>query len=474
MKRDVARPQLMIRTLLFCTFFMILNETFFGVAVPSLMTEFGVSEPTAQWSYTIVLVTLGTVMPLSGFLLKRYQTRTIFFLATALMITGSAIGSLSTGFDFVLVARFIQAVGTALMIPLLYFSIVALVPPTQRGVNIARVAVVFAVAPSVGPPISGILLEALGWRALFAAIVLLAIVMLIVGARTVFPVGPRLVEPLDIPSVPLSFVGTAGLVLGIGTLVGGVADSLDDRARVLGSVGVILVGICGLALFAHRQFALQRAGAVAFLDLSVLRVRQFAISIAVMSLASVVLFSGLYLVTLFLVVVLRESPLVAGLAIVPGAIAQAVLSPIIGRRYDVVGPRALALWGIVLLIVAMCMMAAASFSEAVWLVIACHILASIALAFVFTPIFAHALTALPNTSHADGTAILGAFQHILGAIGVAVFVSIASRPDLFESSPRVFSYPLAFILAALIAATAIPLAARLKRSTSTLLPVSGP
>lgn len=278
---------------------------------------------------------------------------------------------------------------------------------------------------------------------------------------------------INMPSVPLSFIGTGGLVLGIGSLVGGFSNALDDRVRVLGSIAAVVVGIIALMLFAHRQFALKGSGSVPFLDLSVLRVRQFALSISIVSLASVVLFGGLYLVVLFLVVVLRESPLVAGLAIVPGALVQAALAPAIGRRYDAAGPRTLAICGLTVLLVAMFMMTAVAFSEAVWLVIACHVLASIAMAFIFTPLFAHGLTALPNAFHADGTAILGAFQHIVGAIGVAVFVSIASRPGLVESAPQISSYPLAFIAAALVAGTAIPLAMKLTRNVSTPPAVPG-
>lgn len=475
-----TQGQWMIRSMLVSAFIVILNETLFGVAIPALMDEFEVTAPMAQWTSTVVLLTLGAVMPVSGYLIRRFQTRTVFFIIMSVVLAGSMMGAFATEFAVVIVARFIQAVGTGLMLPLLYYSIVALVLPVTRGVYIARAAVVFAVAPLFGPPVSGLLIEVLGWRSLFASIALIALLILVAGVWTVRPTGPSILEAFDTPSLPLSFLGVGILLAGIGNAVGAIPRVLGGQGDAAVSTIAIAAGLTLIFLFSRRQFALQRIGMAPFLDLSILRVHQFAIAIAITSIASLALFAGGQLVVLFFIVVMSQSPSFAGILLVPGALVQAALAPLVGRTYDRFGARALVLGGSVALCGSMVLLALSAFIQSLVFVVACHVFASIAMALLFAPLAAHGLASIDLPSQADGTAILGAFQHIIGAIGVVVLVSIASTPQLFEWSPRLYSYPFAFALAALVAAVAIPLAAMLTRGrpvhlgTSEGIPVKSP
>src|SRR5688572_13274178 len=83
-----ARNKLVINLLLVSAFVVILNETIMGVAIPRLMGSFNVPASAAQWLTTAFLLTTATVIPITGFMLQRMNTRPIFILAMSLFSLG--------------------------------------------------------------------------------------------------------------------------------------------------------------------------------------------------------------------------------------------------------------------------------------------------------------------------------------------------------------------------------------------------
>jgi MFS transporter, DHA2 family, lincomycin resistance protein len=108
-----------LNLLLISAFVVILNETIMGVAIPRLMVSFNEPASSVQWLTTAFLLTMATVIPVTGFMLQRLNTRPIFILAMSLFSLGTLVASLASGLNVLIVARVIQACGTAIMMPLL-------------------------------------------------------------------------------------------------------------------------------------------------------------------------------------------------------------------------------------------------------------------------------------------------------------------------------------------------------------------
>ncbi len=108
-----ARNSLVINVLLVSTFVVMLNETAMSVAIPQLMTALDVPATAAQWLTTAFLLTMAIVIPITGFLLQRFNTRPVFILAMALFSIGTAVAAVSPSLPLLVVARVIQAGGTA-------------------------------------------------------------------------------------------------------------------------------------------------------------------------------------------------------------------------------------------------------------------------------------------------------------------------------------------------------------------------
>jgi DHA2 family lincomycin resistance protein-like MFS transporter len=415
-----SRDRTVIGVLLVSTFVVILNETIMTVALPVLLIDLQVQASVGQWLTAGFLLTMAVVIPVTGFLIQRVPTRLLYGIAMALFSAGTLVAALAPGFAVLLVARVIQAGGTAIMVPLLMTTVMTLVPPTRRGAIMGNISIVISVAPAIGPTVSGIVLSFLGWRAMFWLVLPIALVAMAIGLRRIVDVGESTDTPVDVLSVVLSALGFGGLVYGLSS-VG--HSSGGSSAAVVGlSFGV---GAVALALFVARQLRLQRDDR-ALLDLRTFRSRTFTTASLLMMLMMATLVGTIVLLPIYLQTVLGLDPLATGLLLLPGGLLMGLLGPVVGRLYDRVGPRALLLPGTVLTSAALWLATLFDVHSPVALVIGFHLLLSAGLALVFTPLFTAGLGAVEPRLYSYGSAIFGTTQQLAGAAGVAALVSVLS------------------------------------------------
>ncbi|MDO9590313.1 MAG: MFS transporter, partial [Microcella sp.] len=303
--------KLIIGLLLGSTFVVILNETLMGVAIPTLIEALGITASLAQWLTTAFMLTLAIVIPITGYLLQRFQTRPMFLLAMSLFTIGTVIGAIAPGFEVLLLARVVQAAGTGIIFPLLFTTVFGLVPADRRGRVVGLISTVIAVAPALGPSVSGLILSFADWRWLFITMIPLAVTSLVIGAIRVVNVGEPRPGRLDVLSVLLSIPGFGGLVYGLAQLGDVGRAPLSERADATTvAVSALVIGLVALGLFVWRQILLQRTDA-ALLDLRTFAQRQFAVSIAIVMVAAMALFGAIILIPLFVQDVIGATALIS-------------------------------------------------------------------------------------------------------------------------------------------------------------------
>src|ERR1700685_4154797 len=99
-----GRNRLVINLLLVATFVVILNETLMAVAIPRLMHDLNVTAGAVQWLTTAFLLTMSVIIPVTGFLLQRINTRPIFILAMSLFTLGTSIAALASNLEVLILA----------------------------------------------------------------------------------------------------------------------------------------------------------------------------------------------------------------------------------------------------------------------------------------------------------------------------------------------------------------------------------
>ena len=416
-----ARDRLVIGLLLVSTFVVILNETIMAVAIPRLMHDLAITASAAQWLTTAFLLTMAVVIPITGFLIQRLNTRPVFLLAMATFSAGTLLCALAPGLAWLVLGRVVQAVGTAIMLPLLMTTVMTLVPPATRGKTMGDISIVISVAPAIGPTISGLILSALDWRWMFWLVLPIALASLGLGWRFLTNVSEPHDAPIDFASVPLAALGFGGVVYGLSAL----GEAAGAPGPVPGPVA-LGVGAAALAVFGARQLRLQREDR-ALLDLRTLGIRDFAVAAGLMALCMISLFGTFILLPIYLQHVRGLDTLQTGLLMLPGGLVMGLLAPPVGRFYDRHGPRRLVVPGTTMVAAVGWWMATLGEGTPVAAIVAAHVVLSVGLALTFTPVFTAGLGALPSRLYAHGSAMVGTVQQVAGAAGAALFVALMSR-----------------------------------------------
>ncbi len=416
-----SRNKLVIALLLVSTFVVFLNETIMSVAIPHLMKDLGVTASAAQWLTTAFLLTMAVVIPVTGFLLQRINTRPIFMLAMSIFTVGTAVCAIAPGLELLVVGRVIQATGTAIMMPLLMTTVMTLVPPEGRGKTMGNISIVMSVAPAVGPTIGGFILANMDWRWMFILVLPIAVGALLLGMRKIQNVSTPRYAPLDVLSVILSALAFGGLVYGLSSFGEGAAHA--GEAPAIPAWVPIAVGVVAMAAFIGRQLLLQRQDR-ALLDLRTFQAPTYRVSVIMMAISMMALLGTVILLPIYLQNVVGLDTLETGLLMLPGGLIMGLMGPVVGRLYDRVGPTLLLVPGTILVSAVMWALTLVGQDTPVWNILIGHIAMSVGLALVFTPVFTASMGSVRMELYSHASATLGSVQQVAGAAGIALFVAI--------------------------------------------------
>ncbi|WP_246242044.1 DHA2 family efflux MFS transporter permease subunit [Glutamicibacter mishrai] len=452
-----------IAALALAAFMMILNETVLTVALPGIMADMNITAATGQWLTTGFLLTMSVVIPTTGFLLQRFNHRSLFMFAIISFLVGTVIAVIAPSFVFLLLARIIQALGTAIILPLLMTTTLTLVPVHLRGTIMGLNSIVIGVGPAIGPTVSGAVVHALGWHYIFAMMLPIAAVVLILGI--IFfkvPSNARNIR-VDGLSVALSALAFGFLVYAISSIE---HASTNPALTILSFV----IGLVSLAIFIKRQLKLTGQGRE-LLNLSAFSSRGFTFAIIMIMIAFGTLLGSLMIVPLLLESGKGIDSLKIGMMLLPGGVAQAIASPIFGRIYDKHGPRPVLIPGAIMLAAGQWLYTLINAETELWMFMITHIVFSIGLALLMTGLMSSAMATLDPRLFGHGSAIFNTGQQLGGAIGTTIFVtvmSVISKAKIdagADAAQALFSGAhIAFIIGAVLATIGIVFAVCIKGS----------
>ena len=171
-----AKRNTIVLVMLISAFVAMLNQTILNTALPAIIKGLNITETTAQWLITGFMLVNGIMIPLTAFLMDKYTTRKLYIFSMAAFLIGSIIAALSPGFEILMVARIIQAIGAGILTNAIYS--VYTIPCRKRGFAMGLTGIVAQTAPAIGPTLTGLLIDFFSWRMPFyivAAIALIAI-----------------------------------------------------------------------------------------------------------------------------------------------------------------------------------------------------------------------------------------------------------------------------------------------------------
>src|SRR5690625_2862781 len=408
-------------SLIIGAFFAVLNETLLNIALTTLMQEFHITLPTVQWMATGFMLVMGIVIPISALLVQWFTTRQLFISVMVVFTIGTSISAMAPNFTILLVGRLIQAIGTGLLMPIIFNVFLLLYPPHKRGKIMGLVGLVFMFAPAIGPTLSGIIVEYLGWRYLFITVIPFALFSIVFAYKFLIDVGEVTKPKIDIPSILLSSIG-------FGTIIYGFSSAGESQEGFLSPhvYLTIIIGVISIVLFSLRQFKLNDP----MMNLRVFKYPMYTHAVFMFLIIIMAMFASEIILPIFMQGPLALTAAAAGMILLPGSILNGAMSPFMGHMFDKFGPRVLMIPATIVLSATMFMMSQLTASTPIWVIILGYILLMLSVSAIMMPAQTNGLNQLPKSLYPHGTAVMTTLQPVAGAIGVSVFISIMNARQL--------------------------------------------
>ncbi|OCS91645.1 MDR family MFS transporter [Caryophanon latum] len=405
-----------IASFLVAAFIGLFNETALNMAFVQLGNDFGKDTSTIQWLTTGYLLTLGVLVPISSILMQKFTTRQLFTASLLFSIAGTLIAALSPVFEVLFVGRIVQAIGTAIILPLMTQVVLMVYPMSKRGAAMGKIGLVIVFAPAIGPTIAGFILSDLTWHYIFWICIPFLIIALLMGLKFIENVSETRPVKFHIPSILLSTIAFGGIVYGF-SISGSLGTFFD--AEVLVAVGV---GIAALIAFSVMQMKMEQP----MLNLRVFQYPMFVLGLGIVMSVMLIILSTMVMLPIYLQNVMLLTTVVAGLVLLPGGVINAFMSVVSGNLFDRFGPRVMVPIGLGFAIVALFFLRGIDAETSAYFIVALHIVLFIGISLVMMPASTNGLNQLPPALYPDGSAVMNTLQQVAGAVGTAIAVTIMS------------------------------------------------
>ncbi len=393
------------------TFMAILDSSIVNVALPHMMSAFGVGRDQIEWVSTAFMIATAVAMPLVGWLVGRIGLKTLYLVSLALFTFGSAVCAFSWSFDSLVVARIIQAVGGGAIQPVGMAMVADLFEPHERGRALGIWGTGVMVGPAIGPTLGGYLTDWFNWRAIFSVNLPFGVITLIAGLTIIQRRGAAARRRVPLDAWGFFFLSLAlisGLLaLSYGQEKGWTSDYI---------LTCLALSVVGLILFV----AVEGAVVHPLLDLGLFKIRNFTLSLTLAVFRAVGLFGGVFLLPIFLESLVGYTTISTGLWMMPGALTVGVMMPIAGRMTDRLNVRWLAFVGTAVTAVSMFLYAYLDPLSGALTIIGPQIIRGVGLALMMAPLITTALNAVPPQQVATASSFLNVAQRVGGAFGIAL------------------------------------------------------
>ena len=391
------------------------NSNLLNLAFPAIAADLQPTSSELLWISDIyVFLVAGLLLPF-GVLADRFGRRRLLLAGAAVFGSASIAAVLATGPLMLIACRGAIGVGAAMVAPSTLSLIRSMFRiPEQRSVALGIWTASFALGGILGPLVGGTLIQAVSWRAIFAVTPPVMAVLLVLGPALLPEYRSVIRRRIDVVGIVMAIAGVLGTVYAL--------KQLSTQSAPLVPVLVALAGAVLLVGFIRRETRIDDP----ILDVTLFRNRAFAVPQAGNALAFAVLYDTQLLIGQYLQSVLGLSPLEAGIWTIPSAAAYAIgglVAPRLGGRFG--AARVLA-FGLAVSAAGFAIVAAIDVTTGLVAFTAGSVVYSLGLAPVYQATTESSIAAVPTEQAGVAGATLETITNLGGALGIALFGSIAS------------------------------------------------
>jgi EmrB/QacA subfamily drug resistance transporter len=403
-------------------FMVTLDNLVVTTAIPVIRGDLNASLESLEWTVNAYTLTFAVLLLTGAALGDRFGRRRVFAIGIGVFTVGSIAAAIAPNVDALNLARALQGLGGAIVMPLTLTILSAAVPKEKRGLALGAWGGISGLAVAFGPVVGGAVVQGLSWQWIFWLNVPIGILLIPLAlSRLQETYGPG--GKLDLPGLGLASAGLFGIVW---ALIRGNGQGWMSP-EIIGSLAV------GLALVA-AFVAWELRTASPMLPMRFFRKPSFALA----NISSLFMFFGMFgsifLLSQFFQTVQGYSPLGAGLRILPWTLAPMFIAPIAGAMSDRIPGKTLVGIGLSLQAASLAWMGLVSnptvaYSE----LIAPFVLAGIGMSLFFAPMANIVLSAVRPEEEGQASGANNAIRELGGVFGVAVLAAVFANMGGYES-----------------------------------------
>jgi EmrB/QacA subfamily drug resistance transporter len=306
-----------------------LDESVVNVALPDIEADLATTLPAMQWVVNAYTLCMSALILSGGAAADRFGRRRIFLTGIAIFATSSVVCGLAPRVEVLILARALQGIGAALLIPCSLAIIGATYDERERGAAIGIWSGASAIAAGAGPLVGGWLVDHVSWRAIFLINPFLALATIWIALRHIQESrDPAAQGGLDWSGAGLVFAALAGIAYG---LIAASTRGWSDAAVI----AALVIGASLLVVFLWHE----KHSSNPMVPLAMFRSRNFS-GVNLMTLLLYGALGGAFFFVPFLLIQGHGfSATAAGAAFLPFTVIMGALSGTSGRMADRVGPR---------------------------------------------------------------------------------------------------------------------------------------
>ncbi len=394
-----------------------------NVAIPNLQSDLGSTASELQWIIDAYALVFAAFLLPAGALGDRFGRKGALLLGLVIFAFGSVVGGLGTAAPQIIVGRVINGIGAAFIMPATLSLLTTIFPPEERSKAIAMWAGFAGAGGALGPIVSGALLESFWWGSAF--LVNVPVVLAVVAAVTVF--SPTSKDP---DATPLDPMGALLSLVGLASLVFGIIEG-PERGWSHSSVMIaFVVAVVALGAFV----AWERRSSHPMLPLTFFRDRRMSVGSGVVTVAFFVMFGLFFLFSFYLQFVRDYSPLSAGLATLPLAVALVAVAPRSAALAARLGSGPVMATGFLFVAGGFGVLSFIGRTTPYLILVVALVLLGIGMSLTAAPATGSIMSSVPHAKAGVGSAVNDTTREVGGALGIAVLGSITSA--VYRSSVK--------------------------------------
>lgn len=406
-------------SIMLATIIQALDGTIANVALPHMQGSLSASQDQITWVLTSFIVAAAIATPLNGWLVDRFGLKRVFLVSVAGFTLASVLCGISATLTEIVVARMLQGVFGAALVPLSQSVLLDINPREKHGSAMAVWGMGVMIGPILGPTLGGWLTDSYSWRWVF-------FINVPIGALAFWGIWRYIHAAAPARRVRFDTFGFVTLSVAIGAL-----QMLLDRGEQndwFGStetwVELILTTLAFAYFIGHT---LTRPAGQSFVDFRLLKNANYVTGLLLIFIVGMVLFATRALMPTMLQGLMGYPAKLAGLVTAPSGLGTMAAMMIVGRLTGKVDFRLLLGVGFAITAFSLWQMThytlVLSQSDIVWP----GVIQGVGLGLVFVPLSAATFATLSPQMRAEGTALYSLVRNIGSSIGIALVQALLVR-----------------------------------------------